>query len=139
MSAILEAASWVFLVAGSFLIVVGGIGMLRLPDFYCRIHAAGITDTLGAWLILGAATDLALKSGVMSVPPSVMLRRHGRLGAVAKVVRSSTCPFQSLRVLRVVWKAGNVCFPQVTNWVSVSVPSITRLMITGCLKTPDFN
>ena len=32
--------------------VIGGIGMLRLPDFYTRIHAAGITDTMGAWLML---------------------------------------------------------------------------------------
>ncbi len=30
---------------------------------------------LGAWLIFGALTDLALKCGVMSTPPSVMLRR----------------------------------------------------------------
>ena len=52
MNPFLEVASWVLLVAGSALITVGGIGLLRLPDFYCRLHAAGITDTLGAWLIL---------------------------------------------------------------------------------------
>jgi multicomponent Na+:H+ antiporter subunit G len=44
--------SWIFIVAGSVFVLIGGIGLLRLPDFYTRIHAAGITDTMGAWLIL---------------------------------------------------------------------------------------
>ena len=42
----------VLIVAGSMFVLVGGIGLIRLPDFYTRIHAAGITDTMGAWLIL---------------------------------------------------------------------------------------
>ena len=44
--------SWIFIVAGSVFVIIGGIGLLRFPDFYTRIHAAGITDTMGAWLIL---------------------------------------------------------------------------------------
>jgi multicomponent Na+:H+ antiporter subunit G len=47
-----EVLSWTFIVAGSVFVLVGGIGLIRLPDFYTRIHAAGITDTMGAWLIL---------------------------------------------------------------------------------------
>ena len=47
-----EVASWVFIIAGSIFVLIGGIGLIRLPDFYTRIHAAGITDTMGAWLIL---------------------------------------------------------------------------------------
>jgi multicomponent Na+:H+ antiporter subunit G len=47
-----EVLSWVFIVAGSVFVLIGGIGLIRLPDFYARIHAAGITDTMGAWLIL---------------------------------------------------------------------------------------
>jgi multicomponent Na+:H+ antiporter subunit G len=49
---IASVLSWVFIVAGSIFVIIGGIGLLRFPDFYTRIHAAGITDTLGAWLIL---------------------------------------------------------------------------------------
>jgi len=48
----LDTVSWILLVAGGLFVIVGGIGLLRLPDFYTRIHAAGITDTLGSWLIL---------------------------------------------------------------------------------------
>jgi multicomponent Na+:H+ antiporter subunit G len=52
MSFLLDLMSWIALLGGVFFIAVGGIGILRLPDFYTRLHAAGITDTLGAGLIL---------------------------------------------------------------------------------------
>lgn len=40
------------LLLGAFLILSGGIGLLRFPDFYTRIHAAGITETLASGFIL---------------------------------------------------------------------------------------
>ena len=40
------------LLLGTFLIVSGGLGVLRFPDFFTRMHAAGITDTLATALIL---------------------------------------------------------------------------------------
>ena len=43
---------WLFIGVGSVFLIIGGIGLLRLPDFYSRIHAAGITDTMGAALVL---------------------------------------------------------------------------------------
>jgi len=49
---ILETLSWVCLLLGAVLGLVGGIGMHRFPDFYTRLHAAGITDTLCAALFL---------------------------------------------------------------------------------------
>jgi len=52
MASPIEVLSWVMILTGSVFVIIGGIGLLRLPDFYTRIHAAGITDTLGAWLIL---------------------------------------------------------------------------------------
>ena len=52
MSAALDAASWFCLLSGAAFCVIGGVGLLRLPDLFSRTHAAGITDTLGAGLIL---------------------------------------------------------------------------------------
>lgn len=52
MSLLVDIASWALLLTGSFIIVVGGIGLVRLPDFYSRGHAAGMTDTLGAGLVI---------------------------------------------------------------------------------------
>lgn len=40
------------MVIGLFFIMAGTIGVLRLPDFYTRLHAAGMTDTLGAEFVL---------------------------------------------------------------------------------------
>ncbi len=60
MSTALDTASWILLVAGGLFCIVGGIGLLRMPDFYTRVHAAGVTDTLGAGLILAG---LVLQAG----------------------------------------------------------------------------
>lgn len=48
----LDIASWLFLISGSLFSIIGGIGILRLPEFYSRLHGGGITDTMGAGLIL---------------------------------------------------------------------------------------
>jgi multicomponent Na+:H+ antiporter subunit G len=55
-----DLISWLLLLAGSFFSIVGGIGIVRLPDFFTRLHGGGITDTLGAGLIL---TGLMLQAG----------------------------------------------------------------------------
>jgi multicomponent Na+:H+ antiporter subunit G len=48
----LDILSWICLVAGGVFCVIGALGLVRMPDFYTRMHAAGITDTVGAWLML---------------------------------------------------------------------------------------
>ena len=47
-----DLLSWGCFLAGGFFAIVGGIGVLRLPDVFSRLHASGITDTMGAGLIL---------------------------------------------------------------------------------------
>jgi multicomponent Na+:H+ antiporter subunit G len=43
------------MLGGSFFMLVTGIGLVRFPDVYCRMHAAGKAGTLGiALLILSA-------------------------------------------------------------------------------------
>lgn len=49
---IIDVLSWICLGLGSMLCIIGGLGLLRLPDFYSRMHGGGITDTLGASLVL---------------------------------------------------------------------------------------
>jgi multicomponent Na+:H+ antiporter subunit G len=60
MSAALDAASWTLLVAGTAACLVGALGVLRMPDFYTRTHAASLTDTLGAGFVLAG---LMLQAG----------------------------------------------------------------------------
>ena len=61
METLWEVISGVLLVAGSLFAVIGGLGIVRLPDFYTRLHGSGMTDTLGAGLIL---VGLMFQSGV---------------------------------------------------------------------------
>ena len=51
--AILELVSALLLIAGAVVVLLGSIGLIRFPDFFCRLHSAGVIDTLGAWLLLG--------------------------------------------------------------------------------------
>jgi multicomponent Na+:H+ antiporter subunit G len=53
MALVLDILSWVMLTGGAAFCIIAGVGLNRMPDFYGRIHAAGIADTLGAALILG--------------------------------------------------------------------------------------
>lgn len=52
MEAALDVLSWIAIVGGLFFMLVGTLGILRLPDVYTRLHAAGMTDTMGAGLLL---------------------------------------------------------------------------------------
>jgi multicomponent Na+:H+ antiporter subunit G len=52
MAMFLDAVSWFFLVVGSLFCVLGGVGILRLPELYSRTHAATLTDTVGAGFVL---------------------------------------------------------------------------------------
>lgn len=60
MEQLLDSVSFLCLMLGGVCVFVGGVGVLRMPDLYTRMHAASITDTAGpALVILG----LALQTG----------------------------------------------------------------------------
>ncbi len=52
MALLLDIASWILLTLGGIAVLVGGIGALRMPDLYTRLHATSVTDSLGAILIM---------------------------------------------------------------------------------------
>ncbi len=52
MALVLDIVSWLLILAGGFVGVTGALGLFRFPDFYTRMHAASMTDTLTAGLIL---------------------------------------------------------------------------------------
>ena len=53
MGMVQDALSWALLTAGGLFVLIGGIGALRMPNLYTRMHAASVTDTMGAALVLG--------------------------------------------------------------------------------------
>lgn len=70
MNTILEIFSYVFLLSGVFFVLVGTVGVIRLPDFYTRLHAAGLVDTLGCLLIVAG---LVLQAGFNLVSIKLLL------------------------------------------------------------------
>lgn len=70
---LLDILSWIFLCLGGAFVLIGGIGALRLPDFYTRLHAASLTETMATILIflgmiLQAGLSLAaLKLGAIMI------------------------------------------------------------------------
>ena len=70
MELLLDAVSWVLLVAGGVFMLISGVGVLRLPDLYTRMHGASIADTLGAGLILAG---LMLQGGLTLVTVKLVM------------------------------------------------------------------
>lgn len=70
MTLVLDILSWALLAGGSIVIVIGSIGLLRMPDFFTRVHPAGLIDTLGATMIIGG---LILQSGATQVSIKLVL------------------------------------------------------------------
>ena len=58
---ILDVLGGLMLVAGGAFVFIGGVGAIRMPDLYTRMHATSVTDTLGSLLILGG---LMVKAGL---------------------------------------------------------------------------
>jgi multicomponent Na+:H+ antiporter subunit G len=54
MSVLLDLLAWVSLLVGGVFIIIGAIGIHRMPDVFTRMHATSLIDTLGvAFLGLG--------------------------------------------------------------------------------------
>ena len=52
MAGLLDLLATALLPIGSIFLIIGGIGLMRFPDFLTRIHAAGVCETLGTFTIL---------------------------------------------------------------------------------------
>ena len=101
MEMLFQIASAVLLIAGCFFCLVGGLGILRLPDFYTRLHAASITDTLGAWLILiGLALQMEVELGTVA-----RVEITAKL-AVIGVFMFITSPVSGHALARAAWSRG---------------------------------
>jgi multicomponent Na+:H+ antiporter subunit G len=67
---LVDVASWACLVIGGVFCIVGAIGLVRMPDFYTRMHAASVTETLGAGLLL---LGLILQSGFTLIAAKLLV------------------------------------------------------------------
>jgi len=70
MDIVLDVLSWILLLGGAIFLLVGAIGTLRFPDFYTRLHAVSVCDTMGAGLVL---VGLMLQGGLSLVTVKLLL------------------------------------------------------------------
>ncbi len=91
----LPALAAILIVAGCGFFLAGTIGLLRLPDFYCRLHATTKCDPIGAVLIL---TGAALLSG----PEISTIRILALIGLIVV-----TSPTAGHALARAGWHAGH--------------------------------
>jgi multicomponent Na+:H+ antiporter subunit G len=65
-----DIVSVALMAIGVIFVLAGAVGVVRLPDFYTRMHAAGVTDTLGAELIV---LSLILQAGFTLLAAKLLL------------------------------------------------------------------
>ena len=70
MNIIIDLLSWASLMAGSIFLIIGTIGLIRFPDFFTRLHASSVVDTLGFILIM---MGLMLQAGLSLVTVKLIL------------------------------------------------------------------
>ena len=70
MSFIIDLLSWVCLIIGCGLGLSGAFGIFRFKEFYTRMHAASVTDTLCVFFI---ASGLVLQAGFTLVSVKLIL------------------------------------------------------------------
>ena len=58
---IIDFISWLLLTTGGIFVFIGGLGALRMPDLYTRMHSAGVTDSIAPVLII---FGLVLQTGL---------------------------------------------------------------------------
>lgn len=93
-----EIAALVLLLSGTFFLSVGSLGVVRLPDFFSRLHAVSKSDTLGAILSLGG---LAVYEGwqltslkLLLIPPVIAIVNSTAAHALARAaIRSGVQPW----------------------------------------------
>lgn len=79
---------------GAFIVFTGALGVARFPDFYSRVHPAGMIDALGQVLILGGL-------GIASDNPWIALKL-----ALISLVLFVTAPTSTHALVRAAWREG---------------------------------
>lgn len=91
---ICDILSWILFLTGGLGFITGALGIVRFPDFYTRLHAAGITDTAGGELMV-LAMLLQAPNWIVAV----------KLGFIALFL-GLTSPVASHAIAHAAWMVG---------------------------------
>lgn len=65
-----DVASFALMIVGSFFLVVGAVGLVRMPDVFTRMHAASVIDTVGAGFLI---SGMCLQAGASLVTVKLLI------------------------------------------------------------------
>lgn len=105
---IFTGLSWILIAAGSFFYVVGAIGVVRMPDVFARMHAAGISDTVGAGLLIGG---MMIEAGLTLVAVKLL---------IILLVILFTSPVATHALAQAALQSG--CIPVLANKKALGIP-----------------
>jgi multicomponent Na+:H+ antiporter subunit G len=104
MQLLVEIISSFFILAGVIFIVISGIGLLRLPDFYIRISVVTKAITLGITLILMGIgiyfNDLIIASKIIAITSFMMITAPVSAHIIARAATKNKVPFWKKTILK---------------------------------------
>lgn len=65
-----DILSWISILTGSTFLLIGSLGLIRLPDIFTRSHASGVTETLATYLII---LGLAFQAGLTLITVKLII------------------------------------------------------------------
>ena len=98
MSLVVDIASWISILLGSAFTLVGALGLVRMPDIFTRMHAASVTDTAGAGLLI---LGMILQAGfsLTALKLMILLALFVFTGPVVTHALAQTCLHEKIQPL----------------------------------------
>lgn len=93
--------AYFFLIIGSLFLLVGAIGLIRMPDVFTRMHAVSVMESTGATLII---FGLIIHSGfsAISIKLIIILLAIIYISSVATHALARACIHDDIKPLKVV-------------------------------------
>jgi multicomponent Na+:H+ antiporter subunit G len=97
-SLVVDIASWISILLGSAFTLVGALGLVRMPDIFTRMHAASVTDTAGAGLLI---LGMILQAGfsLTALKLVILLALFVFTGPVVTHALAQTCLHEKIQPL----------------------------------------
>jgi multicomponent Na+:H+ antiporter subunit G len=90
LSEIVDIIVYIFLAIGVFFNLLAGVGLLRFPDVYTRLHAGTKCTTFGSIFLCGSVVLLGLKYWFQGNPEYSVLAIHTAGALVAIILTNPT-------------------------------------------------
>jgi len=90
LSVIVDSIVYIFLAIGVFFSLLAGVGLLRFPDVYTRLHAGTKCTTFGSIFLCGSVIILGLKMWYLGSTDGYILAIHTAGALVAILITNPT-------------------------------------------------